>query len=147
MERIADMDRANGNIYIGKRIRRARQIAGWSQMQLAKRCGLAQDQISRYETGTLTISAYSLIKIARVTGQPLDFFDGMPGTTEPELVANFKRGPVAHNDVTIDDLTSLINEIESYLVGEPGGIRTHDTRIKSPVRNTSELANLIHKQS
>jgi hypothetical protein len=49
-------------------IREARMRAGFSQAQLAERCGKAKVQIGRWETGTVAPSIDTLLEIVRVCG-------------------------------------------------------------------------------
>lgn len=128
-------DSIPANEYIGKRIERARNLIGWTQTKLGDAIGLHQEGVSNIEKGKRAVSAYELGKIATALGQPLRFFYGEPGTTEP-VPGNldFRLWPVAHEHTRIN--------------GEPGGIRTHDTRIKSQVNvnqtsTAQELASII----
>lgn len=41
-----------GNKYIGERIRKAREILGFTQAQLGEQANIKQDTISDYENGT-----------------------------------------------------------------------------------------------
>jgi transcriptional regulator with XRE-family HTH domain len=58
---------------IGERIRRARLVAGFSQMQLAELTGLSETSLARYERGLRSISADDLLRIAKVTGVSMDW--------------------------------------------------------------------------
>lgn len=64
---------------IGDRVRSARAERGWSQPQLAKQSGVAQQTISRIETGA-TRDSRALFKIATAFGLP-------PGALDPDLAA------------------------------------------------------------
>ena len=61
--------------FISKKIRDAREGAGLTQMQLAKKSGLLQGQISRLEQGQHSPTAKTLEKIAHATGRDVGFFD------------------------------------------------------------------------
>lgn len=52
---------------IGYNIRRARLLAGMTQVQLSEATGIAQPDLSSYETGTTEPLISSLYRIARAT--------------------------------------------------------------------------------
>jgi len=58
---------------LGTRVRHAREGAGLTQAELAKKIGVDQPMVSRFEKGR-DIGSILLTKIAEVTGQELDFF-------------------------------------------------------------------------
>lgn len=63
-----------------ERLRRARQLAGLDQRQLADALGIARNTVSNYETGTSEPSASNLVRWARATGASLDWLaDGVSG--------------------------------------------------------------------
>gem|GEM_PF-6779467 len=49
-------------------------MAGLEQAEVAKLCGLSRNTISAWENGRNEPSASGLIRIARITGQSLDWF-------------------------------------------------------------------------
>lgn len=111
---------------IGDRIRKARMFANMSQAQLESLLNTKRDTVSRWETGTNGVSAYRIALIAEITGQPLRFFYGEEGTTNPtQGQLNFKPGRGS------DDPQRLKSSEAHLEDGEPGGYRTHDTLIKS----------------
>lgn len=60
---------------IGERIRRARESAGLSQQELAKRIGYSSSAtISHFESGERKISILDLQQIAQTLGLPTDYF-------------------------------------------------------------------------
>jgi transcriptional regulator with XRE-family HTH domain len=69
---IAEHRRLSGE-ELGRRIERARGLAGMSQSKLASALGCDQSTISRLEAGRGLESA-DLERIAEVTGLPIDFF-------------------------------------------------------------------------
>jgi transcriptional regulator with XRE-family HTH domain len=61
--------------HLASRIRQARLEAGLSQEQLARELGCSPGTVFRNETGrTKQISFERLVSIAKVTGQPLEYF-------------------------------------------------------------------------
>lgn len=53
---------------IGKAIRRARKHNGWTQGELAQRCGMRQRDISRFESGTNLAQLPALVAVFRGLG-------------------------------------------------------------------------------
>jgi transcriptional regulator with XRE-family HTH domain len=66
---------ALGQQELGRRIRQAREDAGFTQSELAEELGLRHPQsVSRYERGETEVPQKRLRRIAEVTGKPLGFF-------------------------------------------------------------------------
>lgn len=59
---------------IGTRIQEARGEAGFTQEQFAPMLGVSLRTLTRYEKGVSDISVEMLIKVAKLTSQPLAFF-------------------------------------------------------------------------
>lgn len=59
---------------IGTRIQKARSDAGFTQEQFAPILGVSLRTLTRYEQGVSDISVEMLIKVAKLTDQPLSFF-------------------------------------------------------------------------
>ena len=59
---------------IGKQLQLARELAGWSQEQLAARIGCSQSTLSNYEKGKRRIYLAQLEKIAEIINRPVEFF-------------------------------------------------------------------------
>ena len=57
---------------IGNLLKAMRQKRGWSQTDLAKRCGVDQSTIHRIEVGAISPRFETVVKIARVLGVTLD---------------------------------------------------------------------------
>jgi transcriptional regulator with XRE-family HTH domain len=60
-----------------ERLRTTREHLNWSQRELARRCGLGEVQIYRYESGITDPSTDSLKKIAEVLNISTDFLLGL----------------------------------------------------------------------
>ncbi len=64
--------------YDGKRIRMARDVAGFTQEQLAERVGCKPVQVSRWETNAQQPKIDRLEAIAAALGRPVSFFFSEP---------------------------------------------------------------------
>ena len=72
--------------HVGQKLRNARKLCGISQGALGTRCGLSFQQIQKFESGSIRISAGRLKQLADILGVPIGFFfDGISadGTTRP----------------------------------------------------------------
>ncbi|WP_071644850.1 helix-turn-helix domain-containing protein [Microbacterium sp. AR7-10] len=71
---------------IADRIRRARLLAGVDQDDVAAACGVARPTVSAWETGRTEPKFSSLVRLARLTGQPLEWFAaGVNAETAPAV--------------------------------------------------------------
>lgn len=59
---------------IGRRIKIARVAAGLEQQQLAEAVGVRRNTMSNWESGRTEPSASHFVRLARIVGQPLDWF-------------------------------------------------------------------------
>ena len=57
---------------IGKRIRQVRQTKGWSQNDLAKRCGISMSFLGHIERGTRIMSLDTFVNICEAVGARAD---------------------------------------------------------------------------
>ena len=76
------------DLFIGERIREAREARHMSQGQLAQQVHVSQGNISDFEHGVLQVNALDLFVIAHVLGKPAAFFVPHPfygPTQEGEL--------------------------------------------------------------
>jgi transcriptional regulator with XRE-family HTH domain len=58
--------------------RNALESMGWSQSELARRCGISTSAMSRYLSGERTPSLLDAAQISRVLGISLDKLSGLP---------------------------------------------------------------------
>lgn len=59
--------------YAAQLIREARQRAGLTQAELARRAGLAQPAIARWEAGRSAVSLDDVVRLVRLCGLDLEF--------------------------------------------------------------------------
>ena len=62
------------NAHIGRRIRDARERAGLSHLDLARRIGASSVRVAKYEQGALRLAARELLEIGKALGKPVNFF-------------------------------------------------------------------------
>jgi len=62
------------DVYIGKRVRLARQAAKMSSQALAKRLGVTFQQVQKYEKGKNRIAAAMLWELAHILGHDITWF-------------------------------------------------------------------------
>lgn len=97
MEQAVNSGRIPNDFYqtMGERIRRAREGAGLSQQELAKKIGYSSSAtISHFESGDRKISILDLQRIAQTLGIPTDYFlqqdtDSLQGSANTEVVKSF----------------------------------------------------------
>lgn len=137
----------------GIKIALARLAAGrMNQSELAKRVkeagyGCTQKTVERWEHGRIkNINLGMIAALSQATGQTTSYFLGLEPLNEDVTIRNFRRGPVVQQS----DYQAPVEQLEEtapWRYGEPGGARTLDTRIKSPVLTTRDLANQLHQPS
>lgn len=59
---------------IGARIKALRMEKGLSREQVARKCGITQQAIEKYEIGSVSLSIQRLEKIAFVLGKEVNYF-------------------------------------------------------------------------
>jgi len=79
------------DVAIGSRIRDFRLRRRLSQSQLAKRIGLTQQQVQKYEKGAVRISAARLMRIAGAMNVSADSLFGQPKSARPKKHSNELR--------------------------------------------------------
>ena len=62
------------NKSIGMKVKEARKGKKFSREQVARKIGVSQQQVARYESGENSISADRLALIATVLQKPIDYF-------------------------------------------------------------------------
>jgi len=85
------------------RLRKSREMKGWSQRELARQCGLGELQIHRYESGVTDPSTDSLKSMAEKLYVSSDYLigltqnpqgsvgDGTFNQVEQEIIDSFRR--------------------------------------------------------
>lgn len=94
---------------LGKRISEMRMQLGWSQVELAKKLGVAKQTVSNWENENIQPSIEMLIRIAKLFNVSTDYLLGFDNT--PRLdVEGLPTYVVAHISQLIEDYkTALIS--------------------------------------
>lgn len=87
---------------LGQRISEMRSAFGWSQVDLAKRLGVAKQTVSNWENENIQPSIEMLIRLTRLFGVTADYLLGLDDT--PRLsVDGLPTQVVAHIAQLIED--------------------------------------------
>lgn len=90
---------------LGQRISEIRTSTGWSQVELAKRLGVAKQTVSNWENENIQPSIEMLIRVARIFNVSTDYLLGL----DDELrlsVHGLPTDVVAHLSLLIEDYRS-----------------------------------------
>lgn len=98
---------------IGHRIRMARERAGYDREQLAERVKVHAGSIARWETGGSVPHAYTMERIAEVTGVPVELL--RTGRADPGELAG--AGVHASTGDDAGDVFSQFDIVVKYLGG------------------------------
>lgn len=87
---------------LGQRICELRTALGWSQVELAKRLGVAKQTVSNWENENIQPSIEMLIRLARLFNVTTDYMLGLE--TTPRLnVEGLPGNVIAHISQLIED--------------------------------------------
>jgi len=75
---------------IGQRIARLRKERGYTQIELAKRIGITQTNISDYETGRLKLSDEMVARLSLALGVSADIILGLKGRRRAEAASSVR---------------------------------------------------------
>ncbi|CAM3787306.1 helix-turn-helix domain-containing protein [Xenorhabdus thuongxuanensis] len=97
----------DANLLVGSRIQNKRKEQSITATALAKRIGLSQQQLSRYETGKNRINITHLVKISWILNTPIEWFfeDCTPDKKE---------------DNTVNKITDQYIPIAETIIGKDG---------------------------
>ena len=77
MQKTYKMDKIENRKNIGKKIAAIRNEKGWTQRQLADKCGLQQSHIARIEQGKYSVGIDILTTIVSALDKEIKFVDKM----------------------------------------------------------------------
>ena len=87
---------------LGQRIYEMRTAFGWSQVELAKRLGVAKQTVSNWENENIQPSIEMLVRLARLFNVTTDYLLGLESI--PRLsVQGLSADVIAHISLLIDD--------------------------------------------
>lgn len=96
---------------IGKKIQRAREEKGLTQVELAQALGITQAGLSNYELGKRRLYLHQIEQIARTLDKGLEYFigdqNGGPADRSPEKIPLRERIASRIMDMSDEDLMSL----------------------------------------
>ena len=87
---------------LGSRITELRSACGWTQVDLAKRLGVAKQTVSNWENEKIQPSIEMLVRLAKLFNVTTDYLLGLEHT--PRLsVEGLPENAVAHISLLIED--------------------------------------------
>ncbi len=103
--------------YVGRQIRKRRNLLGLTQEQLAHTLTISYQQVQKYETGANRVSAGRLFEVAGRLGVDIGFF--FEGAAKAQPVRNAEHGGKARSTVElVRGFDKIENrEVRSALVG------------------------------
>lgn len=91
---------------LGQRICKMRTDMGWSQVDMAKRLGVAKQTISNWENDNIQPSIEMLIRVAKVLNVSTDYLLGMEDNLRLD-VQGLPAEVVAHLSLLISDYRKM----------------------------------------
>lgn len=90
---------------LGQRICEIRTASGWSQVELAKRLGVAKQTVSNWENENIQPSIEMLIRISKLFGVTTDYLLGLDNIPRMS-VEGLPTDVIAHLSLLIEDYRS-----------------------------------------
>ena len=87
---------------LGQRINELRTALRWSQVELAKRLGVAKQTVSNWENENIQPSIEMLVQLAKLFGVTTDYLLGLNGVRQLN-VEGLSEDIVAHISQLVDD--------------------------------------------
>lgn len=91
---------------LGQRICQMRTALGWSQVDMAKKLGIAKQTISNWENDNIQPSIEMLIRVAKVLNVSTDYLLGMDDNLRLD-VQGLSPEVVAHLSLLISDYRNM----------------------------------------
>lgn len=126
-------------IYIGEKIRKLRQENNWTIQKLSDASKISPAGIYKIETGTMTPSITTMLKIAKALGKKIDYFIGdYEPVKDLELLSkkNRKKIKVNESGFEVERIAGKLENcklIAAIFTMKPGG-RT----VEEPISHTGE---------
>lgn len=77
-------------------VKKARELAGLSQKQMAEALGITQQSVYYYESGTRDIKASMLLKMSKVTGVTVSYLLGLTNNPREKAYSDASLSPDEH---------------------------------------------------
>lgn len=87
---------------LGQRITEIRTASGWTQVDLAKRLGVAKQTVSNWENENIQPSIEMLVKLAKLFNVSTDYLLGLDNVSRLS-VEGLPTEVIAHLSLLIDD--------------------------------------------
>ncbi|WCR53291.1 MAG: hypothetical protein PG981_000313 [Wolbachia endosymbiont of Ctenocephalides orientis wCori] len=98
------------DIQVGKKIRERRIICGLSQADLAKKAGISQQQVQKYETGVTRIVVDKLHKLAEALLVDISYFLTNISENAAELHCEKKTFDYDNSNVDGEEMLKFVKE-------------------------------------
>lgn len=92
---------------LGQRICEMRKALGWSQVDLAKRLGVAKQTVSNWENDNIQPSIDMLVRVAMLMNVSTDYLLGLDDNLQLS-VQGLSPKVIAHLSLLIDDYRAII---------------------------------------
>lgn len=92
---------------LGQRICELRTALGWSQVELAKRLGVAKQTVSNWENENIQPSIEMLVRLAKLFGVTTDYMLGLESTLQLN-VEGLSGEIIAHISQLISDFKATM---------------------------------------
>lgn len=93
---------------LGQRIMELRTAFGWSQVELAKRLGVAKQTVSNWENENIQPSIEMLVRLSKIFGVTTDYLLGLDNAVRLNI-DGLSSETVAHLALLINDLKTKDN--------------------------------------
>ena len=81
---------------IGRRLRARRRLLGLTQAAVGEACGLTFQQVHKYESGLMVVSASRLWSLSNALGVPVSyFFEGLPAIPSAAILPGDTSQPLS----------------------------------------------------
>jgi Zn-dependent peptidase ImmA (M78 family)/transcriptional regulator with XRE-family HTH domain len=119
---------------VGGRVAAARELAGFSQRELAERLGIHRSALTRVELGQRQLDALELARIAELLGRTVEWFLTAPA----ETLASRRAGISADQDVQrLEDVLDRVSR-DVELLSDVGALTLAAVGLQSGVTTLSE---------
>jgi transcriptional regulator with XRE-family HTH domain len=109
------MNKVIDYVAMGKRIRRARKIKGFTQEHLAEICFLSAAHMGHIERGTRLPSLEAVFRVSKALGISMDYLMNTSLNTDDDLIQNIDDLIRREEKPELKTLISMIREIANKM--------------------------------